>query len=755
MIVSENVPEILEGKEIVMIDIMSIVSGTNFRGMLEERVKGLFDELKSSKKYILFIDDMQNVLKSGSKDKDTDLSGMIGDILSGGDVRVIGTITPKEYRNCIESNTSLNSKLQKLVVEPSNEKEAFEIISKSKDTYEKYHNVKYTDEAIRKSIEFAERYITDRSLPDSAFDVIDLAGASAAVSAKESEKLIGLKKSLEKIEQDKTNALNEGEFEKIDSLTSEENKINKEIADFKRQQNANNEPHVIDENDIAETISNMTGIPISKLSSTEKKKIAHIDDVLKKYVIGQDEAVDAICKVIKRNKVGLGDKTKTLANIFLCGRSGTGKSYLAKKLAEEVFGDEKALIRIDMSEYSEKNSVSKLLGAAPSYVGFEKGGQLTEAVKNKQHCVLLLDEIEKADEEVYNVFLQLFDEGRLTDSAGQTINFKNVIVLMTSNIGAKQASELGGGVGFNTDESANKKSIIEKALRQRFTPEFLNRLDKIVYFNDLTDDNLKTIVKLEVKKLDNRLNDLHYKLKCDSKVIDLLHKKAIKQKEFGARPIRRLIQDGLEDKITDLMLENDYKPNYEFSAICTNDKIEIKNKMNKLETFIAKSHKIHGYKYDYSKVNYTNCKEKVCIICHEHGEFWQTPDSHIQGHGCPKCNKSYKLDTKNFIKKAEKIVKEKYGYSKVKYINTITLRFVVSCPEHGEFWQRPNGHLNGKGCSKCAGKNKTTEEFIKEAVKLQGLKYDYSKIKYINATTKVCIICPEHGEFWQTPNDPL
>ena len=576
MIVNENVPEILEGKEIVMIDIMSIVSGTNFRGMLEERVKGLFDELKSSKKYILFIDDMQNVLKSGSKDKDTDLSGMIGDILSGGDVRVIGTITPKEYRNCIESNTSLNSKLQKLVVEPSNEKEAFEIISKSKDTYEKYHNVKYTDEAIRKSIEFAERYITDRSLPDSAFDVIDLAGASAAVSAKESEKLIGLKKSLEKIEQDKTNALNEGEFEKIDSLTSEENKINKEIADFKRQQNANNEPHVIDENDIAETISNMTGIPISKLSSTEKKKIAHIDDVLKKYVIGQNEAVDAICKVIKRNKVGLGDKTKTLANIFLCGRSGTGKSYLAKKLAEEVFGDEKALIRIDMSEYSEKNSVSKLLGAAPSYVGFEKGGQLTEAVKNKQHCVLLLDEIEKADEEVYNVFLQLFDEGRLTDSAGQTINFKNVIVLMTSNIGAKQASELGGGVGFNTDESANKKSIIEKALRQRFTPEFLNRLDKIVYFNDLTDDNLKTIVKLEVKKLDNRLNDLHYKLKCDSKVIDLLHKKAIKQKEFGARPIRRLIQDGLEDKITDLMLENDYKPNYEFSAICTNDKIEIK-----------------------------------------------------------------------------------------------------------------------------------------------------------------------------------
>ena len=296
---------------------------------------------------------------------------------------------------------------------------------------------------------------------------------------------------------------------------------------------------------------------------------------MKKSVIGQDEAVESLCRIIKRNKVGLGDKTKTMANILMAGPSGSGKTLIAKKLAEEIFGDEKALIRIDMSEYSEKNSVAKLTGAAPGYIGYENGGQLTEQIKHKQHCVLLLDEIEKADQEIYNLFLQLFDEGRLTDSSGQIVNFKNVIVLMTSNIGAKQAADFGAGVGFVTDELNNKKAIIEKQLKQKFTPEFLNRIDKIVYFNTLSDDNLREIVKLEINKFGKRLKEIKYDIKYDDSVVNYIHEQALKQKEYGARPIIRLVQNNLEDAITDLILENDYEPEYAFSATCVNNHISI------------------------------------------------------------------------------------------------------------------------------------------------------------------------------------
>jgi ATP-dependent Clp protease ATP-binding subunit ClpC len=320
----------------------------------------------------------------------------------------------------------------------------------------------------------------------------------------------------------------------------------------------------------------MTNIPVNKLTLNEKQKIATIENTLKESIVGQDEAIENICRIIKRNKVGLGDKTKTLGNVLMLGPSGCGKTLIAKKIAEEIFGSSKDLVRIDMSEYSEKNSVAKLTGAAPGYVGFENGGQLTEAIKNKQHCVLLLDEIEKADQEVYNLFLQLFDEGRLTDSSGQMVNFKNVIVLMTSNIGAKQANEMGKGLGFVTDESSNKKSIIEKQLKQTFTPEFINRIDQIVYFNSLTDDNLKDIVNLEINKFNNRLNELSYNLTYTTEVVDYIHSLAVKQKEYGARPIIRLIQDKIEDQITDLMLNNEYSENYTFVATYENEQIVVR-----------------------------------------------------------------------------------------------------------------------------------------------------------------------------------
>ena len=577
-LIEENkIPNALENKEIVMLNPMALVSGTHFRGMFEERIKNLFDTLQSSNKYILFIDDIHTVLKSGSKDKDTDISGMIGDILSDGTVKVIATTSFKEYRNAIESNTQISRKFQKIVVEPTSIDETIQILNENKFYYEDYHKVHFNEKAIESAVKLADRYITDRSLPDSAFDIIDLAGAKTSLIDREPEEIQNIKKRMKQIEEEKDIYLNNGDFEKIDSLTVEENVLASDLADYKRDSDKLKlETIEINETDIADVVSEITKIPVSKLTSDEKTKIAHIDEILKQSIVGQDEAVDSVCRVIKRNKVGLGDRNKTMANILLAGPTGSGKTLIAKKLAEEIFGDEKALIRIDMSEYSEKNSVAKLTGAAPGYVGYENGGQLTEQIKHKQHCVLLLDEIEKADQEVYNIFLQLFDEGRLTDSSGQIVNFKNVIVLMTSNIGARKAAELGGGLGFVNNEDSNKKSIIEKELKKKFTPEFLNRLDQIVYFNSLNDDNLKNIVKLEINKFNNRLNNIEYNLVYSDDVVDHIHVEAVKKKEFGARPIIRLIQDNIEDKITELMLEHEYEPNYTFSASCENNEIVIR-----------------------------------------------------------------------------------------------------------------------------------------------------------------------------------
>ena len=578
MIVKDEVPQILKNKEVVMLDVMTLVSGTHFRGMFEERVNGLFNELKNSKNHILFIDDIQQILRSGSKEKDTDLSSWIGDILANGEVSVIATTTFKDYRNTIEINTSISRKLQKVVIEPTSIQETIEIIEKTKHYYEDFHNVTYESDVVKKTVELSQRYITDRSLPDSAIDVIDLSGAYTCLIDREPQQISNMRKRLIEINKERSERLNKGDFEFIDSLNKEENFLKKNISDFNREVDKDKTKYSINItlDNIATSISDMTNIPINKLTLNEKEKIANIENVLKESVVGQDEAIEAVSRIIKRNKVGLGDKNKTLGNLLLLGPSGSGKTLIAKKLAEEIFGSDKALVRIDMSEYSEKNSVAKLTGAAPGYVGFENGGQLTEAIKNKQHCVLLLDEIEKADKEVYNLFLQLFDEGRLTDSAGQMVNFKNVIVLMTSNIGAKQASEMGKGLGFVTDESSNKKSIIEKSLKQTFTPEFINRIDQIVYFNSLSEENLKEIVKLEINKFIKRLNELNYNLTYTEEVVEHLHSFAIKQKEYGARPIIRLIQDKIEDQITDLMLKNEYEENYTFVATYENEGIIIK-----------------------------------------------------------------------------------------------------------------------------------------------------------------------------------
>lgn len=572
------VPATLEGKKVVMLDVMALLSGTHLRGMFEERVDGLFKELKNNSNYILFIDDMQNIVRNTGKDKDGDLSDVIGRILTEGDVRVIGTIPFKDYRNGIENNSALSTKLQKIIVEPSSKEETLEILKSNKGYYENFHHVKFDDACLLKAVKLAKRYITNNSLPDSAIDVIDLTGASISLNNEQSISLKALKEKLKSFDTEKKNAMNSGNFEKLDEIAKKESLLQKEIADMKKMIDNDESTWIkATEDDIADTVSVITTIPVSKLSDSNKTTILHIDEILKKDVIGQDEAINDISKAIKRSRAGFSDNNRCIS-LMLIGKSGVGKTLIAKKLAENVFGDEKALVRFDMSEYQDKTSVNKLLGSSAGYVGYDNGGLLTEAVKNKPYCVLLFDEIEKADESIYNVFLQLFDEGRLTDNNGTTVNFKNVIVIMTSNVGAKQASELGNGVGFQSNEEENKKAIIEKSLKNKFNPEFLNRIDKIIHFNSLTDENIKAITALELEKLTNRVKENGVNLTYNSDVVDYVFKKAIREKEYGARPVMRIIQDNISDKIVDMVLESDNNQNSFDISIDKYDEVTVKRR---------------------------------------------------------------------------------------------------------------------------------------------------------------------------------
>lgn len=564
LIASGNVPYHLLGKEILKLDVMALISGTTLRGAFEERIKGLLDELYKTNKYILFIDDMSSVLKGISKEKDSDMTSFLPEILDNKSLNVIGTVTQKEYRNSIEHNQSIARKIQKVIVEPASFEDTLSILNTNKIYYEEYHNVKFTDDAIVKCIKLSQRYITDRKLPDSAIDVLDTCGAYTCLINNKTNDTKQLISSLKVLEKEKKERLKNGDYESVEKISESENDIKEKLEDLSNS-NKINEPFIIDADFISNVISDLTNIPVSKLSVDEKEKMANMELTLKEHIIGQDEAVETICKVIKRNRIGLGNKNKSGGVIFAAGPSGCGKTALAKKIAEEIFGDEKALIRFDMSEYSEKSNVSKLLGSSPGYIGYENGGLLTEAIKNKQYCVLLLDEIEKAHQDVYNIFLQLFDEGRLTDSNGQIVNFKNVIVIMTSNIGIRRASEMGNGIGFVTNAASYKSSIIEKQLKQKFSPEFLNRIDKIVYFNTLTDDNLRDIVKLELKKLNKNINELGYEISWDEETVSYISEYAIKEKEYGARPIIRAIQNEIEDKLTDLLIENDYEKHHIFN----------------------------------------------------------------------------------------------------------------------------------------------------------------------------------------------
>jgi ATP-dependent Clp protease ATP-binding subunit ClpC len=577
LIESENVPLVLKGKELIKLNINALVAGTNYRGMLETRLNDLFSELIKTDRYILLIDDIHNALKGGNKEKDGDLSSAIGDFLTDGTIRVIATTTPKGYRNCVESDPQIERRFQKVTVEKNTEEEAVDIMMTLKKYYEEFHSVTFSEDIIKEVVKLSDRYITNRMIPDSCVDVIDMIGANVSIGRNITEDMKNVNDEISELENIIKNSEKEGDFSTVNKTIVKKNKLQekKKKLDSAYEDDKKKNKIAITIDDVRNVISIMTNIPIQNLSVEDKDKILNLDKVLKENVIGQDEAVDEVCKVIKRNKVGLGSKNRVRGTFLFTGESGCGKTLLAKKLAEQIYGSEKNMIRLDMSEYNERSNISKILGTSPGYVGYGEGGILTNAVSEKPYSIILLDEIEKANDEIFNLFLQVFDEGRLTDGMGKTVDFKNVIIIMTSNIGSRQAAEFGSGIGFTPNETDNRKSIIDKSLKNKFAPEFLNRIDKIIHFNHLTNDNMKNIITLELNKLSNRMKDINYNLKWDEKVVEYIQEMVLKEKGFGARPVVRIIQNEIEDGITDALLIKNYKEEYCFNASCNEDKITI------------------------------------------------------------------------------------------------------------------------------------------------------------------------------------
>lgn len=558
-IVEGTVPKFLKNKKLISLDMTALMAGTTLRGMFEERVKGLLDEIKASGEYILFIDNIGNVLGNKVKN-DYDVASMLSHSLDNGEVQVIGTADFSSFRSTFDKDATLLRRFQKLIIDAPSKEDSKDILNGIQQNYADYHGVIYSQEAIDTCVELADKYITERNLPDSAIDVLDEAGAVVGTkNDTESKEIIELREKIYKYKADIEKLKKEDKYDEADALEKEQKLTANNLAEVVKREEEYKKEHrpTVDVNVIYDIIASKTGIPLNRLSADDKKKLANIDERLKQNVIGQDEAIDIICKALKRNRVGF-KKSGCQFSALLIGRTGVGKTLIAKQLAKEMFGDEGALIRFDMSEYPDKTAVNKLIGSNPGYVGYEEGGQLTEAVKNRKYCVLLLDEIEKADPEVYNIFLQVLDEGFLTDNSGQKVDFKNVIVLFTSNAGAKAASDFGKGIGFQDNEEENSKRILLKQLKNKFPPEFLNRLDNVIYFNSLKDDDLRKIIRLEISKLQKRMLEIGYTMTYDEGTVDHIFDIVKEEKEYGARPIVRAIQDEIEDKITDLLLENDY-----------------------------------------------------------------------------------------------------------------------------------------------------------------------------------------------------
>lgn len=553
MIVDGDVPEALKDYVIYLFNPMELLAGTQFRGMFEDRMNGVIKELKSRKNAILFIDNIHNILGNQNKNE-YDFSGILTENLKDNSIKVIATTNQKGFHTSIEGNSEIAGCFQSVKIDKPSIQECETIIRNVKPIYEKFHNVIYGEDTIDACIKLANRYITERPLPMSAIDLLDEAGAEIKMIANETPEIREKRKHIAELEQDKEKAIKIDDIDLSKTIQYEISAEKLEIAKILDKQKFT--VSVVTPDDMYRTVAEHTNIPVQKLTTSDKKVISGMADVLKQHIIGQDEAINVVCQAIKRSKVGLYPLNRPIFSSLCIGNTGCGKTLLAKMLAKEIFGDEKYLVRFDMSEYSDKTAVNKLIGASAGYVGYSEGGLLTEAVKNKKHAVVLIDEIEKATDEIFNLFLQILDEGCLTDNTGQKVDFKNTILILTSNVGAKRAQNE-NSIGFNVNENENKKDIIEKELKNKFPPEFINRLDEIVYFNQLTDDNLKEIVKLELNKLVERVQGLGHKLEYTEGVVDYIFKLTEKEKKYGARPIGRAIQREVENKVTDVLLENE------------------------------------------------------------------------------------------------------------------------------------------------------------------------------------------------------
>ncbi|MFI2742881.1 ATP-dependent Clp protease ATP-binding subunit [Zhouia sp. PK063] len=562
-IVKKKVSRILYNKRVVTLDLASLVAGTKYRGQFEERMKAVMNELEKNDDIILFIDEIHTIVGAGGATGSLDASNMFKPALARGEIQCIGATTLDEYRQYIEKDGALERRFQKVIVEPTSIDETIEILHNIKAKYEDHHNVDYTDEAIEACVKLTSRYLTDRFLPDKAIDALDEAGSRVHITNMEVPKqILDLEKQLEDVKVLKNTVVKKQKYEEAAKLRDDEKRLEKELSQAQERWEEESRLHreVVSEENVADVVSMMSGIPVNRIAQAESSKLAKLPELIKGKVIGQDEAVGKVVKAIQRNRAGLKDPNKPIGSFIFLGQTGVGKTQLAKVLAKQLFDSEDALIRIDMSEYMEKFAVSRLVGAPPGYVGYEEGGQLTEKVRRKPYSVVLLDEIEKAHPDIFNMMLQILDDGFITDSLGRKIDFRNTIIIMTSNIGARQLKDFGQGVGFGTaakkaQTEEHTRGVIENALKKAFAPEFLNRIDDVVVFNALERDDLHKIIDIELEKLYDRIKDLGYDLSLSDEAKDYISEKGF-DKQYGARPLKRAIQKYIEDSLAEEIINS-------------------------------------------------------------------------------------------------------------------------------------------------------------------------------------------------------